>query len=96
MNDPDPEPSLPELEVAARGMIFAAEEAPVEEVAEDTEPVAEETSEPEGIKISKKPVHRLDRDVPSIKKQEIMYMWVKLFWNIFVPTKISLKVVNYI
>ena len=31
MNDPDPEPSLPELEVAARGMIFAAEEAPVEE-----------------------------------------------------------------
>ena len=29
----------------------------------------EETSEPEGIKISKKPVHRLDRDVPSIKKQ---------------------------
>jgi len=31
----------------------------------------EETSEPEGIKISKKPVHRLDRDVPSIKKQDV-------------------------
>ena len=31
----------------------------------------EETPEPEGIKISKKPVHRLDRDVPSIKKQDV-------------------------
>ena len=30
-----------------------------------------ETPEPEGIKISKKPVHRLDRDVPSIKKQDV-------------------------
>ena len=31
MNDPGPEPSLPKMEVAARGMIFAADEAPAEE-----------------------------------------------------------------
>ena len=31
MSDPGPEQSLPEMNVAAQGMIFSAEEAPAEE-----------------------------------------------------------------